>query len=693
MRSSPSSGQERPAQREHSGFIGIGRVDTPYCSTGSHGAQRPAHSLHLTTHVLVIVAMTLLPMLTHAQTPPFEWTYGANGIEQGHGVVHVTQCEGGGFIAVGSTESSGNDDENSATWGDQGIYIVRTNENGSPSWKYRYDLSELNEVAYGVIEISGQSEYVVVGSAEYGTGQSNVFLMKIDCDGDTIWTKQYDLGSNAVGYDVVEAANGNNVETHGGDLIVCGVVDLGPTKGGRNGFVFRVTSSGALIWSASPKVGTVPQGTPNATSDEWLNAVVELQVGSNSGDIVAAGTATDPLLGSGLGQQGYAVRLEGDSGLMSGAGRGVMYVGGGESEGFEGLCELEHGSGALIFVGWTGDWASGTYPPYSPEVDIYVVKTQPEPCNVIAQRVLGTLDTTTWWEYAMDVAEVKTTGYFGDTLAPGDVVLTGGSRPDTGYAEGAPRHTEVFVLPLETGNLTRPVDAWVFGDRFPSIYQGTTCGPYALGIGPDAGESIRLLDDALIVCGTSLSNLEHDENADISDLYLVRTDAVGVTGCATPWLPGDSAVTWADSCQTPALDNAIERLEFGPERETSYYANEVCIDDGGWDRLDCCAWCKKSIWATPGVVEPGTPADGLRLRPNPVTRGGVVYTHDLPLEGPVVTVEIVDSRGRVVSVQKVRIAEGSAGTPIATGGLQSGAYTVVVDDGSRRLVGRVVILQ
>ena len=170
MRSSPSSGQERPTHREHPGFIGIGRVDTPYCSTGSHGRRTP---IGITACLVLVLLLQQVSGSLRGQGPaPFEDTFGGLGHERGFGLARVTQCDSGGYIAVGFTESQGSDDENSATWGDVGIYVARTDAFGARLWERRYEIygleAELDEVAYNVIELSNAAEYVVVGSAEYG---------------------------------------------------------------------------------------------------------------------------------------------------------------------------------------------------------------------------------------------------------------------------------------------------------------------------------------------------------------------------------------------------------------------------------------------------------------------------------------------------------------------------------------------
>ena len=694
MRSSPSSGQERPTHREHPGFIGIGRVDTPYCSTGSHGRRTP---IGITACLVLVLLLQQVSGSLRGQGPaPFEDTFGGLGHERGFGLARVTQCDTGGYIAVGFTESQRSDDENSATWGDVGIYVARTDAFGARLWERRYEIygleAELDEVAYNVIELSNAAEYVVVGSAEYGSENSYVVLMKIDCDGDTLWTRTYDIGINAIGYDVFEAKRGDGSQTRAGDLIVCGLVDLAPQYGGRNGFVMRTDSVGVPIWLSSPTIGAVAQGSGlPATSAEWFNGVIEVQSAPDIGDIVAAGTASDPLPGSGLNQQGYMVRLDPSTGAAAGPNKGVTYYGGPKWEGFEGLCELLRArgsdSGNIVYVGW-----SGTIPPPVqtwPQLDIYMVMANQAMCDKAQQALVGKLDDTTYWEQAMDVVEVTEPGFFGGSLDTGDVVVTGAAMLP-GYG-GVPM--EMFILPVETNGLTISGTPWVFGDAYGgSLYDNYGDG-YGNGNEIEWGEAIVQRDDeGFAMVGFSQGDLERDTAvAEIEDLYLVFTDDSGATPCKSGWYPLDSAVTWSDSCVLPTLYTAVDTMHVYPEIIVNSSHNEVCQ---GGDRRDRCYFCKRrGTGDGRGMVEVAASqvVTGSRLRPNPAVRGGVVTIDHGSLEGPTVVVDVVDSRGRVVLRRRVRVVAGSDGLTLATADLPAGVYTVIVTDGGRHRGGRLVI--
>lgn len=616
----------------------------------------------------------------HARTQ-WEVTFGGYGIERGHDAVHVTKAFDGGWIAVGSTESVGALDTG-YTIGDTGIYVCRTTESGARMWEYRYDINgEYSDVAHGIIELRNEPAYVIVGSTGYNDiGGAHAFMMKIDTNGTEIWTRTYDLGPSAVGYDIIEATQGNGTETLAGDLVICGRVVLQPRYGGGNGFVMRTDSAGAPRWKTSPIIGAVPQGSGQlATSDEWFNALIEIQTHGGIGDIVAAGVATNALPGSGLGCQGYVARLEGLHGFLTGINHGVTYYGDTASEGFQDVVELQRAQGAwsgnLLFVGWTGTLGATFDPPST--LNIYLVKTDQDRCGKVNAKVFGNFSNDSLREFAMGVEEVRYSGYYGGDLDTGDVVITGAAQTSTSLS------LQMMLLPVETGNLTVVASAQHYGDEIGSAAYG-----YCNGMFWEIGESVRQVSDGFGLCGVSGGNLEYDTTMpDYNDLYLVRTDDSGMSTCSRALPLDDSSVVWADSCEIPEADSSWTYDDPAPDVAVCVSMNLVCY---AGSRPDPCSLCKRRY-----DVDPATGVERarrLQLSPNPAREGDVVHLDGRSLIGTEIHVAILDNAGRVVRCQSLHLVDGSATVAVPTDGLPTGSYVMIIDDGPRRLAGRLVIV-
>jgi len=107
----------------------------------------------------------------------------------------VRQTFDGGYILSGRTESFGA--------GGYDAYLVKTDSNGDTLWTRTFG-GVLNE--YGVeVEQTADSEYVITGrTASFGTyGVMDVYLIKTDANGDTLWTTVvggpgYDVGRSVI---------------------------------------------------------------------------------------------------------------------------------------------------------------------------------------------------------------------------------------------------------------------------------------------------------------------------------------------------------------------------------------------------------------------------------------------------------------------------------------------------------------
>lgn len=169
----------------------------------------------------------------------------------------VEQTSDGGYILCGSTYSYGK--------GDKDVYLIKTNASGDTLWTKTYGGVDEDE-AFSVKQTS-DGGYILAGyTNSFGAGSSDVYYIRTNATGDTLWTKT--LGGTG-------ADRGNSVlqATDGGFVIAGYKFDA--TLSINQAYIVKTNSSGSPIWQKE-------FGTPN---DAAANAVIE----ANDGGYVWAG--------------------------------------------------------------------------------------------------------------------------------------------------------------------------------------------------------------------------------------------------------------------------------------------------------------------------------------------------------------------------------------------------------------------
>jgi hypothetical protein len=132
-------------------------------------------------------------------------TYGSTGSDYGWSVL---QTPDNGFIMSGITNSFGA--------GSYDVYLVKTDANGDVEWTKTYGGSGWDEG--WSIEPTADGGYIIVGWTDsYGAGQDDIYLLKTDADGDTLWTKTYGGSFDDIGRSVKQ--------TYDGGYIIAGCAD------------------------------------------------------------------------------------------------------------------------------------------------------------------------------------------------------------------------------------------------------------------------------------------------------------------------------------------------------------------------------------------------------------------------------------------------------------------------------------
>ncbi|MBK7762261.1 MAG: T9SS type A sorting domain-containing protein [Bacteroidetes bacterium] len=156
-------------------------------------------------------------------------TYGGIGYEWG---ANIQQTSDGGYIVVGQTPAYGA--------GGFDAYLVKLNSNGNIVWTKTYGGSGL-EIGSSVDQTT-DGGYILTGQIDtYGAGGGDFYLVKTDATGNVAWTKAYGQSGTEAGVSVKQTLDGG--------YIICGTSEnaLGPL--GPDMCLVKTNSVGDTLWA------------------------------------------------------------------------------------------------------------------------------------------------------------------------------------------------------------------------------------------------------------------------------------------------------------------------------------------------------------------------------------------------------------------------------------------------------------
>jgi hypothetical protein len=268
-------------------------------------------------------------------------TVGESGYENGYDII---ECSAGGYLVAGSTNSFGG--------GGYDLYAVKLSSSGTIDWTRSVGGSGMDE-ARAVVETSGG--YVFAGMTNsFGAGAMDAYIVKLDVNGTGLWTKTI----GGPGSDQVTGI----MAVSGGNFVLAGQTGS-YGAGSDDAYVFKIDSSGNLIWTAV--IGGVEY--------DRTSAIME----SSGGEYVAVG------LSDSFGASDsdvYLIRLNSSGSLL-----GTITIGGTGAEDF--AYGIDETAGGDFVIG------GATYSAGAGDVDFYSVHTDNagEACCTLSSG--GTLTT------------------------------------------------------------------------------------------------------------------------------------------------------------------------------------------------------------------------------------------------------------------------------------------------------------
>ncbi len=240
----------------------------------------------------------------------YEWSKALGGSNNDWGY-SVKQTFDKGYIIALTTNSYGN--------GGYDACLMKRDSLGNYIWRKTYGGNDW-DFAYSVVQ-THDSGYVFCGETYNNTnGYSDVYVVKTNPIGDTIWTKTF-------GGSLIDKGN-SVIETSDSNIVVAGIINT--TTDSTQAYLIKLSSAGILLWDSI-------YGTINY--DE-INGVIE----TNDGGFVMTGASSNPSLGNDLDY--YLIKTDKDGSKLW----EQIFAATGEEVGYD-ILELANGS--LFNAGYT----------------------------------------------------------------------------------------------------------------------------------------------------------------------------------------------------------------------------------------------------------------------------------------------------------------------------------------------------
>jgi len=288
-------------------------------------------------YVKVMIVSIIMVSWVYAQGDTL-WTktYGGDSIDGGYSVQQTTE---GGFIITGYTKSYGA--------GNRDVYLIRTDANGDTLWTKTYGGDSL-DVGYSVQQTT-DGGFIITGYTEsYGAGSYDVYLIRTDENGDTLWTRTFGGSSADVGYSVQQV-------TDGGFIIAGYTRSYG--AGGSDVYLIKTDENGDTLWTKTYGGSHDDKGysVQQTTDDGFIITGYTKSYGAGNSDV-------------------YLIRTNenGDTLWTRTYGGNSIDVG---------YSVQQTTDGGFIIAGYTRSYGAGSY-------DVYLIKTD-ENGNTLWTRTFG----------------------------------------------------------------------------------------------------------------------------------------------------------------------------------------------------------------------------------------------------------------------------------------------------------------
>ncbi|MEN8207940.1 MAG: T9SS type A sorting domain-containing protein [Candidatus Fermentibacteria bacterium] len=388
---------------------------------------------------LATVFLLLFSVTDACAQPDTLWTQTYGGSESDL-CYDLLQTADGGFILAGNTYSYGT--------GLSDVYLVKTDSLGEQEWFQTYGYSGTSSSDGGhSVQQTADGGYIITGDTS-GSGLYDLYLIKTDSSGNELWSKTYGGPIFEGGKSVQQTIDGGYIISGYTNSSGAGMDDI---------WLIRTDASGNLLWDK----------VIGGSGYDMGNCVLT----TTDGGILLLGSLFSP----GNNKDVYLCRLD-----SSGTELWSRTYGGTEAD--EGLCMLQKADGNIVIAGWTRSSGAGY-------ADAYLIETDSSGTELWSQTYGGD-----GYDFAYDIHQTFDGGY----------IIGGESSPD-----GVP--SDMYILRTDSSG----TELWsqTYGGSMDDMGRGilqTANGQYLLA-GTTSAFGQGLNDMWLICLESDITGIEEPD--------------------------------------------------------------------------------------------------------------------------------------------------------------------------------------
>jgi SprB repeat/Secretion system C-terminal sorting domain len=198
------------------------------------------------------------------------WTKAIGGTME-DSAFFAQQTTDNGYIICGATNSFGA--------GALDVYVIKTNSTGDTLWTKTIGGAQ-NDYGW-TIEQTTDGGYIVAGqTSSFGTGVEDAYLIKLDANGAVVWTKTFGGAATDLGLAAIQTLDNGYIFTGYS-------VEPWPSDQWANIFLIKTDVNGDTLWTQKYGIDF---------SAEWGNRVQQ----TNNGDFIIVGGNNDNTAGNGI---------------------------------------------------------------------------------------------------------------------------------------------------------------------------------------------------------------------------------------------------------------------------------------------------------------------------------------------------------------------------------------------------------